>query len=359
MERRVERARHHQRAELGDRARRASAPREASAAAARYSGSRTRARSSGWPTSRQPPVMRASRAASVLHRAEGRVVGHRARGERPHVAERHGAEAPGALAAARLHAAADVEQRDAVHDAAAELVGRAVDVSPRSRGGPRRSGCRWPEARPGPRRIAAPAAGAAAAAQEPAAGEPHGGSRRCRRPRPAVLQERQVACRRRQRVLLLRGRRRARDVVFEVQRHGPWKPARASAAKNAFQSTMPSPSGQWRCRHPSALFSQKKSLIAIIFRRGRHQVRARRASRRRRPPPPRAARRSSSRPIGVEAVDHGHHVPDGPADVARVVVVAELDAAAPRPARRGRAARRRRPRAPCARPRTRSGSSPA
>ena len=61
------------------------------------------------------------------HRAQTLVV--RRLREGPRVAERHRPEAPGLLAVAGAHAALHVEDRDAIHRAAAEHVRRAIGVS--------------------------------------------------------------------------------------------------------------------------------------------------------------------------------------------------------------------------------------
>ena len=58
------------------------------------------------------------------HRAEPRLL--RCRGKGPRVAERHRAEAPRFAPTAGPHAASDVQERDAINGAAAELVRRAV-----------------------------------------------------------------------------------------------------------------------------------------------------------------------------------------------------------------------------------------
>src|SRR5690606_2548119 len=63
-----------------------------------------------------------------LHGVERQIARHPRRGERPHVAERHRPEAPGAPAIPRRDPAPYVEQRDAIDGAPAELVGRPVAV---------------------------------------------------------------------------------------------------------------------------------------------------------------------------------------------------------------------------------------
>src|SRR5687768_17896570 len=62
------------------------------------------------------------------HRLERCVVRHRGRWKCPHVAERHRSEAPGGLAVSCGDAAANVQQRGAVDNPAAELIRRAVHV---------------------------------------------------------------------------------------------------------------------------------------------------------------------------------------------------------------------------------------
>ena len=97
-----------------------------SSAAFKYSGSRLRPRSRGWPDSPHWPMMTARTTDQVDHGGEGLFVGQHARGERPDVAQRHGAEAACALTGRGLDVAVHVEESGAVDGNAAELDGRAV-----------------------------------------------------------------------------------------------------------------------------------------------------------------------------------------------------------------------------------------